>query len=55
MKIRPVSHLFMQLQNLSWITFGINSPSDLPKIQEVLNQEIIEATKVEDIQHEFSW
>jgi segregation and condensation protein B len=27
--------------------FGINSPDDLPKIQEVLNQEIIEATKVE--------
>jgi segregation and condensation protein B len=28
--------------------FGINSPDDLPKIREVLNQEIIEATKVED-------
>jgi segregation and condensation protein B len=27
--------------------FGINSPDDLPKIQEVLNQEIIEATKIE--------
>ncbi len=27
--------------------FGINSPDDLPKIQEVLNQEIIEATKVQ--------
>jgi segregation and condensation protein B len=33
--------------------FGINSASDLPKIQEVLNQEIIEATKVEEIQREF--
>jgi segregation and condensation protein B len=31
--------------------FGINSPDDLPKIKEVLNQEIIEATKIEDIQH----
>jgi segregation and condensation protein B len=30
--------------------FGINSPDDLPKIKEVLNQEIIEATKVEAIQ-----
>ena len=30
--------------------FGINSPDDLPKIREVLNQEIIEATKVEAIQ-----
>lgn len=28
--------------------FGINSPDDLPKIQEVLNQEIIEATKIEN-------
>lgn len=27
--------------------FGINSPEDLPKIKELLNQEIIEATKVE--------
>ena len=27
--------------------FGINSPDDLPKIQEVLNKEIIEATKVQ--------
>ncbi len=27
--------------------FGINSPNDLPKIREVLNQEIIEATKIE--------
>ncbi len=32
--------------------FGINSPDDLPKIREVLNQEIIEATKIEDIQYE---
>ena len=32
--------------------FGINSPADLPKIQEVLNQEIIEATKVEELQQE---
>ncbi len=30
--------------------FGINSPDDLPKIKEVLNQEIIEATKIEEIQ-----
>ena len=28
--------------------FGINSPNDLPKIREVLNQEIIEATKIEN-------
>ncbi|KAA9041530.1 SMC-Scp complex subunit ScpB [Ginsengibacter hankyongi] len=34
--------------------FGINSPEDLPKIKEVLNQEIIEATKVEEIQFEIS-
>ncbi|MEP7230102.1 MAG: SMC-Scp complex subunit ScpB [Ginsengibacter sp.] len=27
--------------------FGINSPDDLPKIREVLNQEIIEATRIE--------
>jgi segregation and condensation protein B len=27
--------------------FGINSPKDLPKIQEVLEQEVIEATQVE--------
>jgi segregation and condensation protein B len=27
--------------------FGINSPDDLPKIKEVLNLEIIEATKIE--------
>jgi len=32
--------------------FGINSPDDLPKIREVLNLEIIEATKVEEIQME---
>ena len=32
--------------------FGINSPDDLPKIKEVLNQEIIEATKIEAIQNE---
>ena len=32
--------------------FGINSPNDLPKIKEVLNQEIIEATKIEAIQNE---
>lgn len=32
--------------------FGINSPEDLPKIREVLNLEIIEATKVEEIQME---
>lgn len=31
--------------------FGINSADDLPKIKEVLNQEIIEATKVEKIQN----
>ena len=34
--------------------FGINSPDDLPKIREVLNQEIIEATKIEDLQTEVS-
>ena len=27
--------------------FGINSPEDLPRIKELLNQEIIEATKIE--------
>jgi segregation and condensation protein B len=27
--------------------FGINSPEDLPRIREILNQEIIEATKIE--------
>ncbi|MGH2566197.1 MAG: SMC-Scp complex subunit ScpB [Ginsengibacter sp.] len=32
--------------------FGINSPDDLPKIKEVLNQEIMEATKIEEIQFE---
>ena len=32
--------------------FGINSPEDLPKIREVLNQEIIEATKIEATQDE---
>ena len=32
--------------------FGINTPDDLPKIKEVLNLEIIEATKVEAIQNE---
>lgn len=31
--------------------FGINSPDDLPKIKEVLNQEIIEATRVEEIKN----
>ena len=34
--------------------FGINSPDDLPKIKEVLNQEIIEATKIEEKQNETS-
>ena len=34
--------------------FCINSPDDLPKIREVLNQEIIEATKIEEIQNEAS-
>ncbi|MEO8765826.1 MAG: SMC-Scp complex subunit ScpB [Ginsengibacter sp.] len=34
--------------------FGINSPDDLPKIREVLNQEIIEATKIEDARKEFA-
>lgn len=34
--------------------FGINSPDDLPKIQEVLNQEIIEATKIENAEKELS-
>ena len=32
--------------------FGINSADDLPKIREVLNQEIIEATKIEGTQNE---
>jgi segregation and condensation protein B len=32
--------------------FGINSPNDLPKIREVLNQEIIEATRTEAIQND---
>ena len=32
--------------------FGINSTADLPKIKEVLNQEIIEATEVERIENE---
>ena len=32
--------------------FGINSPDDLPRIREVLNQEIIEATKIEEAQNE---
>jgi segregation and condensation protein B len=32
--------------------FGINSPDDLPKIKEVLNQEIIEATRIEEIKIE---
>ena len=27
--------------------FGINSADDLPKIKEILDQEIIEATKIE--------
>ena len=35
--------------------FGINSADDLPKIKEVLNQEIIEATKIEEIQNETSF
>ncbi len=29
--------------------FGINSPDELPKIKEVLNQEIVEATQMADI------
>lgn len=32
--------------------FGINSTTDLPKIKEILNQEIIEATKIERDQTE---
>ena len=32
--------------------FGINSATDLPKIKEILNQEIIEATKIEREQTE---
>lgn len=28
--------------------FGINSPTDLPKIKEVLNQEIVEATRIDN-------
>ena len=34
--------------------FGINSPDDLPKIKEALNQEIIEATKIENAEREIS-
>ncbi|MEO6639276.1 MAG: SMC-Scp complex subunit ScpB [Ginsengibacter sp.] len=34
--------------------FGINSPDDLPKIKEVLNQEIMEATKIENAEEELS-
>lgn len=30
--------------------FGINSPDDLPKINEILNQEIMEATRVEELE-----
>ncbi len=32
--------------------FGINSPEDLPKINEILNLEIIEATRVERLEEE---
>lgn len=32
--------------------FGINSPDDLPKIKEVLNQEIVEATRIENEERE---
>lgn len=34
--------------------FGINSATDLPKIKEILNQEIIEATKIERGQTEMN-
>ena len=34
--------------------FGINSATDLPKIKEILNQEIIEATKIERGQTELN-
>ena len=34
--------------------FGINSAEDLPKIKEVLNQEIIEATKIENAEGKIS-
>ncbi len=34
--------------------FGINSPDDLPKIKEVLNQEIIEATRIENTENKIS-
>ncbi len=35
--------------------FGINSPEDLPKIKEVLMEELVEATKIDNnIQQEFS-
>ena len=37
----------MPLQNLLWIILVSTAPDDLPKIKEVLNQEIIEATKIE--------
>ncbi|MEP6583143.1 MAG: SMC-Scp complex subunit ScpB [Ginsengibacter sp.] len=32
--------------------FGINSPDDLPKIKEILNQEIVEATRIEKAESE---
>ncbi|MEO6220088.1 MAG: SMC-Scp complex subunit ScpB [Ginsengibacter sp.] len=32
--------------------FGINSPDDLPKIRELLNEEIIEATRIENAENE---
>lgn len=31
--------------------FGINSPADLPKIKEVLEQEIVEATRIENTEN----
>ncbi len=34
--------------------FGINTPDDLPKIKEVLNQEITEATQIEDAENNTS-
>ncbi len=32
--------------------FGINSPDELPKIQEILNKEIVEATKIHPVHEE---
>ena len=45
--MRWESRWFMLLLRILWIIFGINSAEDLPKIKEILKQEITEATKIE--------